>query len=339
MIFRIKNTIKSKILIIFFPIIIIYIFLSESRTPFKSISNSNRFVVFSIDIETSSDYVKFYLPITCLAWRQLNFEPVVMVIYSDKQVSNKLAQKSLDYLKLLSVKICYITSKPDYEKITSMIAKIFIGYFDTSFFSDQSYIFQSDIDIIPFNNSYFNIIDSSDSILLYDTSSYNSPLGKFIFRGEEYQMYYMNHIGMRKWQWKEVILFENQKFDPNEMLSLISDYFDPSKVKRNYEIEKGDETWHLNQKIISINIKKYLNNPNHKLFINVYQGTKLESILNDFEWLHMLSNESFSVVHLFQDNYLEKLKLIKILLKRIFDYERYMFLEKYIKEFIEIKIK
>ena len=78
--------------------------------------NTGRYAVISINLDTNLDFYVFYLPITCLTWRLIDFEPIVLVVVSSKTETNKLAQKSLEYLAFFKFKVVCIQSVENYDR-------------------------------------------------------------------------------------------------------------------------------------------------------------------------------------------------------------------------------
>ena len=315
----------------------------QDRLLGKKTINSGRYAVISIDLDTNLDFYLFYLPITAMSWRLIDFEPLIIAVVLDQTDSNILAKKTLEYLEILKVKVIFLKSLPKYSKITGMLTRLFVGIIDD--LSDNDFIFQSDADLLPINKTYYNNFDKTDDIKLFDVSSFQSPIGKFGWRGRDYQMYFMGHIGMTKKQWRHIMHFnENSskyKFNGESIISLVREYFDDSRLKANHDIHRGDETWYLDQHIISINIQKHLDDPKNKMYRNPSPGIKLDRIWSDEKWLSTLANKYKDIndVHLFHENYLEKMNFLDLLLIKMFSKQDKAFIDKYIKEFMEIKLK
>ena len=310
-----------------------------SNNNHKEISNS-RFAVISIDFETKLDFYLFYLPITCLSWRLINFEPIILAVISETTFSNKLVLKTIEYLNYFKFKIIYLKSEPNYSKMTGMLARLFIGVVDE--LSDNDFIFQTDADLLPINKIYYNRFDNTDLIKLFDVSSFQSPIGGFNYKGIHYQMFFMGHIGMTKKQWREVMQFnETTKFNGNEVLNLVKRFFGDSRIKSNDNIQRGDQVWYLDQYIVSINIHRYLKRKNTQMYKNISPGIKLDRIWSDEKWLDTFKNkyDSINDVHLFHENYKEKLSFLNLLINKLFNKQQQDVLDKYIKEFMAIKQK
>ncbi len=301
---------------------------------------SGRYAVISLDLDTNLDFYLFYLPITCMSWRLINFEPIVLAVVSDSTYSNKLVQKTIEYLDLLRFKIVVLKTVPDYSKMTGMLARLFIGLVDR--LSDDDFIFQSDADLLPINKTYYNKFDNTNSIKHFDVSSFQTPIGSFDWKGRHFQMYFMGHIGMTKRQWRELMHFNEPskyKLNGQSIIDLVKEYFDDKRIKKNADIHRGDDVWFLDQFIVSINIARYLDNPNNKMYKNPSHGIKLDRIWPNDKWLNTLLTkyEAINDVHLYHGDYLLKMNFLDLLLKKMFPKGTKLILDKYIQEFIKIK--
>lgn len=73
-------------------------------------SSNKTFAIISINLDTNLEFYLFYLPMTCLSWRLINYEPIIIAVTSNVTKSNKLATKTLEYLNLVKVKVILIES-------------------------------------------------------------------------------------------------------------------------------------------------------------------------------------------------------------------------------------
>lgn len=245
------------------------------------------FAILSVNLDTNLDFYAFYLPMVCLSWRLINYEPIIIAVYLKSIQSNKLAQKTLEYLNLYKFKIIYLKSEPNYDRITSMLARLFVGSLSEDLIKQNDIIFQTDADLIPINKNYYNNFnkDIINSINLLDISSFKSPISKFKHKNKFYQMFYMAHIGMSKMKWYEIMkLNADSSFDCKSILNSIKKNYENTSVKKNKEIKRGDMNWFLDQFILSVNIAEYLKaNRNVKFFISNSRGIKLDRVWSDKE--------------------------------------------------------
>jgi hypothetical protein len=84
----------------------------QNETPIQN----GHYVVISIDLDTNLDFYLFYLPITCLSWRLINFEPIILATdprylptLLDKIISEDNLQRS-DYLSMLMIEADLLAS-------------------------------------------------------------------------------------------------------------------------------------------------------------------------------------------------------------------------------------
>jgi hypothetical protein len=304
----------------------------------KSISNGH-YAAISIDLDTNREFYVFYLPITCLSWRIVNFEPIILAAVSNSTFSNKLVLKTLEYLDYFKFKVIFLKTSPDYSTMTGMISRLLIGLVDE--LSENDFIFQTDADLLPINKTYYNKFDNTDSLKHFDVSSFQTWMGEFGYNGTNYMMLFMGHIGMTKKQWRDVMLFnETMKLDAKLILDLVRQFYGNSSIKKNNEFSRGDDAWFLDQKIVSINIARYLKkNNNSKMYKNMSPGIKLDRIWSDEKWLDTFKNkyDAINDVHLFHENYKEKLHFLDLLCKKMFNKQRNTVLERYINEFMALK--
>ena len=67
---------------------------------------------------------------------------------------------------------------------------------------------------------------------------------------------YLGHIGMRKYQWREVMGFDPKKDKPDGdgVFNLVNKFM--CEVPENAKIEKGNYYWDIDQKMISVYISQ-----------------------------------------------------------------------------------
>lgn len=334
---------KKNLFLLFIPLLIYVSYSFRGIILENQPIRSGRYAVISLDLDTDLDFYLFYLPITCMSWRLINFEPIILGVVSDSTHSNRLVQKTIEYLDLFKVKVVFLKSVPNYGKMTGMLARLFIGLVDE--LSDDDFIFQTDADLLPVNKTYYNNFDNTNSIKHFDVSSFQTAIGSFGWKGRHFQMYFMGHIGMTKRQWKEIMHFDEKnstyQLNGESVIKFVKEYFDDSRIKKNADIHRGDDVWFLDQFIVSINIARYLDDPNHKMYKNPSKGIKLDRIWPDNKWLNTLASnyDAINDVHLYHGDYLVRMNFLDLLLKRMFSINIKLDLDKYIQEFLQIKTK
>lgn len=298
------------------------------------------YVAISVNLDASLDFYPFYLPIICTCWRQLlGFEPIVLGVYNRNAVFSRQANKTIEYLKLLGVKIIYVESVPGYDKMTGMLSRLFIGGIDEAVVNENDFIYTTDSDLIPFRKDYFKI-DDFESIILLDAFRF----GKFRYKKSFYRMFSMQYAGMTKCRWRETMQLNQNglKLDGKSVLKLVENIYGKSNVKKNDQILRGDSTWWLDQKMVSIHIESYLKAKSKQTVIyRHYDGLKLDRIYSDEKWLDTFRNKYDSIIdaHLFHDNFIKKIKFIDMIIEKQLNESDKKLMRKYIDEFKGIRNK
>jgi hypothetical protein len=347
---------KSSILIFlfFFSIFVFYNSNSIPNTKQKQNSQklsklieSNRIVaknekfknysVLSVDFNTKLDWYVFYIPIVALAWRKIGFETIVLSVNSTEIKKNSSAAKTIEYLNLINIKIIHVNSVVGYEKMTGMLSRLLIGWIDC--IDDDAFVFTTDSDVIPIRKMYFNI-ENRDSILLLDAFHF----GSFNYKNIQYKHYSMQYTGMKKDKWKTIVQSQddyNYNLNGASALKLVELMFGPKLIKKSELTARGDDTWLLDQHILSIKIGNYLKeNPKQKYFEKHYNGLKLDRSNSDNGWNSILNFKWDKIIdsHLLHENYISKMSLLIALFEKILSNDEMLIIDKYIKEFIKIKL-
>jgi len=318
--------------------------LETLKTTTQAIANlTGTYVVLSIDLDTSLDYQLFYLPIVCLSWRLVNFEPIVIAIISNRTEINKLAMKTIEYLDLLRIKIVSIQSVESYEKMIAILSRLFVGLLDEPEIRDDHFIFQTDCDLLPINKQFYESFDKGESIKIFQVSSSEKPTENFIYNDKNYHMYARNHLGMMKWQWKELMNFDKLtlRLEASSILQLGKEYYEDSLIKKNDQFLKGGMSLDMDLYILSINMADYLKKANHKLSVKISSGIKLNRLWSEEKWRKTFESkfDSINEIQLFNENYLDKLNLINMIVNKLFSNEEKKLINTCINEFVKMKKK
>jgi hypothetical protein len=315
----------------------------QKNEPIRHEFKGRKFVIFSSTIEYYKDYYMFYLPMVAQSWRRLNFEPIILLVsnYSLSN-SNLLAKQVIKYLQLLNVTIIHVPSIKNYEVITGMLARLFVGILPNHIIRDDDFIITTDTDLFPLSETYLKF-DSSESIKLWDVGSCND----FKYNGQTYEMYAMGHIGMRKKQWREVMKIENKtiKLTSDIILKLIVNLYGKKYVKMNHEIKKGPQTeypvWFLDQMTISIFLKEYVEDKKKANYFKIkYRGTRLaRNIIFNSNWLDKSQLKYLTDFHSFQEGVFTKWKLFKTFFSQIFDEKHITIFDNYYSDYMEVRKK
>jgi hypothetical protein len=279
----------------------------------------------------------FHLPMVTQSWRRLHFEPIIFVI-KPKNEKNKLALTVLKYLKLLNTTVIEVTTVENYEVIIGMVSRLFVGLLPDNLIQENDMILTSDTDLFPLNENYFSF-DSSNSIKLWNIDCCDD----FIYNNETYKMYTLLNMGMRKFQWRQVMQLDNQnelKLDGESVIKLVRKMFGNSFIKKNMDIERGDLVWFLDQMTISINIEKYRQEKKTNLTKIKFRGTRLNR--NTFfnpNWFNQKQLIYLTDFHSFHDDVFQNWKYMQMFLKNIFNQSLTNLFDDYYFEYINIRNK
>lgn len=87
----------------------------ENKSNALMIKIAKKFVVISSNLDSNKNAYLFNLPMVCMSWRRLNFEPIVLIIWSKLSRINNLANKTIEYLRLFNIQIKFIRAPSNYE--------------------------------------------------------------------------------------------------------------------------------------------------------------------------------------------------------------------------------
>ena len=195
----------------------------------------HKFVVISSNVDPG---YMFNVPLVSLAWRRVGYEPIILIVYSNTTQFNLLVNKTIEFLDKFKIKYLFIKSPPDYDVMVGMLSRLFIGLLPESMLASNDFILTSDSDLFPINRDYYNFENT------YEIRAWNAYCcGKFIYENDQYTMFPLSHIGMRKFQWNEVmgINSTHYKLNGESILNKIGELFNKTNyIKKNNEINKGD---------------------------------------------------------------------------------------------------
>lgn len=339
---------NKKLLAIFCALIILLIFslVFLSNTTFESSELSlnhlvkpvsKNYVVISSNVDLANDFYYFQIPLAVLAWRRIGYEPVVIFVVTEKNL-NPLLNKSIEYLNKLNTKYLFLKCSNEYDKLIGMVSRIFIGLIPSEIINDQDWVIVSDTDILPINRNYYQV-ENFDSIRILNAYC----CGNFEYKNKKYLMFPMAHIGMKKKIWKKILGLDEEglSFSSESMLKRLEEFYDSKeKVKKNNQFGKGDEFWYTDQKTISIAIQEYISKQSGQVLDKVsFKRMRLDRGYSDFRWNIYLNlfGGFLNDCHSFQTNVFQKLYLIRNLVKKIFSYDTFEFLDVYFDEYLKTK--
>lgn len=305
-----------------------YVFLNYDV---KQNVNVNERVYSVVSVSLDSNYFYyFHLPYICLSWRRVGIEPIVILVSSSFSNLTYTARKTLEYLDKLGVKQYNLKVKKNYDRILSMHSRIFIGLLPNNFTNDEDYLITTDSDLLPLSSNYYNFFSNDDKIKVTNSDC----CANFKFKLNEYKMYPMGCIGMKKWQWREVIeLKKEETFDENTINASISRILGNEFIVKNEELVKGDAHWDGDQKLISIQIDKYIKkSKNHKIIFKkaIDRYFSVEKFRRGIRriWL-------YNDAHVYLEDILSKWELMKLIFEKIFNRDTNILLNIYYSEFIK----
>jgi len=315
----------------------------NNESNFSMTTKTIAYVVMSVDFNTNFEYYYFYLPIICLSWRLINYEPIIISVFSNSSSSiSKTAEKTIEYLNLFRIKIAYLKTEPDYERLTSMLARLLVGLLDDKIVKYNDTIFLSDADLLPISKNYYHNFNRDEtSVKCFEAISLSTF--KYTPENKDYKMFTIPHIGLTKKKWLEMMkLNDESKFDGKTALSLVIKYYGFSFLKKNKELLRGGDSWFLDQKILAISLAKYMKSNKHVfMYINKGFGIKQHrDTTSDSEILNIINTYNYNLLdfmHLYHDNYIDKINILILLFKRLLEKNQFNSINQYIKEFILLR--
>jgi hypothetical protein len=218
-----------------------------------------------------------------------------------------------------------------------MMARIYLGALPNEIVKENDYIITTDSDLIPVSNSYFNFYNTKAITVL------NAYCIGFVDRKrKKYEMFPMAYIGMRKWQWKEVMnMSGKEELNGETMMTHLRLIHGDGMFRKNVEVMRGDEIWYLDQKTVTIVINEYVNDENFKFKRKLnkfrFTGFRLDRSDTPSRWYGKI--DSFNLVidaHMYHADSKVKVKLIVDFLKRLFNKNICDMLNTYFREFFSL---
>jgi hypothetical protein len=151
-------------------------------------------------------------------------------------------------------------------------------------------------------------------------------------------MFTMASIGMRKWQWREVMrLPKDMVLNGKSLMKNVNMINDDAVFRKNEEFTRFDKNWYLDQNTITIAINEYINDENFKFERKLnkykYTGMRLDREDSQDTWYRKLN--SFDLItdaHLFQGDSRGHLKRLLDFLEILFNKKIYKQLNAFIHE-------
>jgi hypothetical protein len=158
--------------------------------------------------------------------------------------------------------------------------------------------------------------------------------------------YPMSHIGMRQWQWREMLElngFTSRRFDAGngaEMIEFLAEFFGGiDYVGRNELIVRGNEFWNVDQRLCGVIVNEYAKRTRCGLDLRPFQDLRLDRIFSTEHWRAFVK-DLFHVLtdaHGFHDDFVANMNLIRALNRKLFEPKLNEFLDRYIDEYLRIR--
>lgn len=221
--------------------------LENKQDPLTLHDIPQKIVIISLNFNHFSKNANFifHLPMVCLAWRRIHFKPIVLLVTSELSRMDKLVNKSIEYLRLLNIKTVNVKSPKNYETMIGMLSRLFSGLLPDDLVSPNDFVITTDSDLYPINKDFYNILNTN-AITIWSAGC----CGGFKHENKSYEMIAMGHVGMKKWQWLEVMKINNKqyKLDGESILRKVKESFDKSIfIKDNNEMIMGDLAYGLGE--------------------------------------------------------------------------------------------
>jgi hypothetical protein len=309
-------------------------YISEVTT--KRDEETKKYVLISCSTSTSIEFYMFHIPLAVLAWLRIGFEPVVLIVSSDLNMTNKFTAKSVEFLKSLNISVHFVKADVGYEILTAMVIRLFAG--SIPLFNNEDFILTTDVDLIPIRKAYYKI-DSNFDIHIWNALC----CGTFLHDNKLIQMFPMSHVGMKKSIWKKLMKISNKdrtELGTNLIVESIESAFNSSKgrfkIKKDEEVVVGDENWFLDQKLLSVNINQLIKYSDFKLKLIKYEGIRADRWARNDSLFEKQYFDQLTDFHSFHYDFKNKWFLMKRLFDNMFERELKQKIETFSKEFFEL---
>lgn len=218
------------------------------------------------------DYA-FYLPLTVLAWKRIDFESLILIIGERKDWrSHPALSYVLDTLDgLPAATVVFIPSKVENRMMLSQTARIFVANMKSFPGASSDHVMTTDSDLWPLRKEHFHLppgmmtMERNRLILVH-----SQCCGTFSHGGRSYAMLPMSHIGASAATWRQMINANTtgMMLAANDSASILH-YFRQVFGERVYQrVVFASDDWYLDQKLISIRFDEWisLRNPDDYLY-------------------------------------------------------------------------
>lgn len=144
-----------------------------------------KYAIISVNVDADPGYF-YHLPIVALTWRRVFFEPLFILVHSDRSKSTQAANLTISYLNQLNVKVFHFKAEANYELMSAMVVREMSGLLPDLLVKENDFILTSDSDLYPLNPKHYGFANDN-SIKLWNADC----SGAFKLAGQEYVMYQM----------------------------------------------------------------------------------------------------------------------------------------------------
>lgn len=182
----------------------------------------------------------------------------------------------------------------------------------------------------------------------------------------------MSHIGMRKYQWKELLKYnpqlkyfyfdedQSQNYSPYKLytsthlyrtqttrqamnrwsiVNLISEFYGKDFIKTNGNIIRGDEVWYADQRISGVLTNEYARQYGYGFELKRYTGTRLDRF-SFAGWINLLKKKfnKLTDAHLYHDEIFSNIYLLQALTQRLFNETLNKMFTSYFNEYLILRL-
>jgi hypothetical protein len=276
-----------------------------------------------------------YIPICAIAWRRIGYEPLVLIIDNPKAPASQVANKTIEYLNRLRVQIVYVPAPFDNTNQLGQLARLYSGALSDEIVKDEDYILTTDSDMIPVSYNFFNQYNTK-AITILNANGIDIVKHK----GKQYDMVSMMSIGMRKWQWREVMRIpKDMVLNGESIMKNVLKINDGGVFRKNEEVDRGDNIWYIDQNTVTIAIYEYINDEKFKFErkLNKYKSTGMRLDRSDSRDIWYRKLNSFDLItdaHMFHGDFKDHHKWVLDFLQILFNKKIYKQLNDFIQELL-----
>ena len=226
---------------------------------------TNRYVVISTSYVVDKDpFDVLYVPVSVLAWRRLNIEPILFVTYgpnTTSHVANTKFAKVITLLLKMNVNIVYLGSVESHEYVIAQYSRLFGGLLPDHILQEEDFLFSSDAHIMPLSEN-FTRTDHQTGITLWNVTC---------------ALNHMCHIGMTKKKWRDMMQLNTKGYK-----------LDGKSVREKLMEIYKENLNQIDQKEITNLLKMYADSSKTPLYLQRLTGERIENLLTRTDRAHLL---------------------------------------------------